>query len=91
MGRLLPGRFGDLVVVLFGRWHLRRDILIEAASGGDVEGLDAAADAEDGQICRQRPACDRQFGEIACAVHLSQFWMPRFAVLRRIDIDATGQ
>ena len=91
MGRLLPGRFGHFVVVLVGRGHLRRDILIEAASRGDVEGLDAAADAEDGQIGRQRPARDRQFGDVAGAIHLPQFRMPRLAIFRRIDIDAAGK
>src|SRR5262249_30354769 len=66
-------------------------VLVQAAAAGDVDDLDAAADAEDGLVVGQGPADELDLGPVAARVGAVAALVPRLAVLAGIDVDASGQ
>src|SRR5581483_5166596 len=89
IARVLVG--GGKVIVLNGFGTLGGDVLVETTAAGDVDGLNAAADAEDGFTVRQRPADQQQLRPVAGRVGAVAQLVARLAVVGRIDIDAAGQ
>src|SRR5438477_6364024 len=79
------------VRMLDRRNPLVAEILVEAATEGDVEKLLPAADAERGQVVGKRPACESQLGPVTRRLDDIEVVDRRFAVLFGRDVGAAGE
>jgi hypothetical protein len=68
------------------------DVLVERAAGGDVQHLDAPADAEHREVAFERPAGQGDLESVTRRIDLDPAPFPKpLAVERGIDILAPGQ
>ena len=69
----------------------RRDVLHERAAGGDVQHLGAAADREQRQVGRHRPARQIDLELVAPRLGIFDRRVPLLAVEHGVDVAAAGQ
>src|SRR5215470_19477352 len=79
------------LAVVERRARLARDVLIEAPAEGDVQHLNAAADREQGDALRDRPARQLDLERIARRGHLAAGRMRPLAEACRVDVAAPGE
>jgi hypothetical protein len=70
---------------------LCRDVLVEAATQGYVQDLDAPADGQQGHPILRRPTGQRQLHVVPLWRDVPTPFVPGFPVARRVDVLATGQ
>jgi len=86
--------------ILFGTWlpvhcginRQGTQILVERSAPGNVEGLDAPADSEDGYLGSEGRTREEEFGGVPLRVNLDARVGPDdFAIVPRIDVRSSAE